>query len=231
MLDAAERHRVIEGVAENLTRYYVDPDIARTMAQTLKDREGHGDYDTVTDAEIFAQRLTQKMADVSHDKYLALAFTATDAEESPSVPNQDAVDQYRRHLERNNCTFEKIEILPHNIGYLKLNSFPDTSVCRQVATAAMAKLNQSDAIIFDLRDNPGGYANMVALLAAYLFDHSVHLNDFYNRATNSTEESWTLPPVPGNQLANKPAYILTSSTTFSAAEAFSYDLRMLKRVP
>jgi C-terminal processing protease CtpA/Prc len=29
---------------------------------------------------------------------------------------------------------------------------------------------------------------------------------------------------------DKPAYVLTSSATFSAAEAFSYDLRMLNRV-
>jgi hypothetical protein len=93
----------------------------------------------------------------------------------------------------------------------------------------MAKLNHADAIIFDLRDNPGGYANMVALVATYLFDRPTHLNDFYDRSKNSTEESWTLPPVPGNRLADKPAFVLTSSTTFSAAEGFSYDLKMLKR--
>jgi C-terminal processing protease CtpA/Prc len=39
----------------------------------------------------------------------------------------------------------------------------------------------------------------------------------------------SLPPVPGNRLADKPAFVLTSSTTFSAAEGFSYDLKMLKR--
>jgi C-terminal processing protease CtpA/Prc len=80
-----------------------------------------------------------------------------------------------------------------------------------------------------LRDNPGGYANMVALIATYLFDHPTHLNDFYNRSEDSTEQSWTDPPVPGNRLADKPAFVLTSVSTFSAAEGFSYDLKMLKR--
>jgi C-terminal processing protease CtpA/Prc len=93
----------------------------------------------------------------------------------------------------------------------------------------MQKLNGVDAIIFDLRDNPGGYASMVALLATYLFDRPTHLNDFYDRGENSREQSWTLAPIPGNKLADKPVFILTSSTTFSAAEAFSYDLKMLKR--
>jgi len=70
---------------------------------------------------------------------------------------------------------------------------------------------------------------MVAFVATYLFDRPVHLNDFYSRAEDSTGQSWTLPAVPGNRLADKPAFVLTSSTTFSAAEGFSYDLKILKR--
>ncbi len=93
----------------------------------------------------------------------------------------------------------------------------------------MASLNLADAIIFDLRENRGGYPEMVALIAGYLLDHSTHLNDMYDRAENSTRESWTPPPVPGNRLVNKRAFVLTSNATFSGAEEFSYDLKMLKR--
>ena len=41
--------------------------------------------------------------------------------------------------------------------------------------------------------------------------------------------SWTQSPVPANRLADKPVYVLTSTRTFSGAEQFSYDLKMLKR--
>jgi len=44
-------------------------------------------------------------------------------------------------LEQDNCTFKKVEILPNNIGYLKLNGFPDPSVCQATARAPMASLN------------------------------------------------------------------------------------------
>jgi C-terminal processing protease CtpA/Prc len=132
-------------------------------------------------------------------------------------------------MEENNCTIETARILPHNVGYLKFNAFPDAAVCGKTMAAAMTSLNHSDAVIFDLRDNRGGYANMVALIATYLFDRPTHLNDFYDRAKNSTEQSWTLPPVPGNRLTDKPIFVLTSSTTFSAAEGFAYDLKMLHR--
>ena len=228
-LDAAVRHRVIDATVANLTTYYVDADVAQKMAITIRDHEKNGDDNAATDGGTFADLLTSQMRDVSHDKYLAMTYSTVKTRESLPAPTAEDVTEYRKEMQRNHCTFEKVQILPHNIGYLKFNSFPDASICGPTAAAAMAKLNRVDAIIFDLRDNPGGYANMVAFIATYLFNRPTHLNDFYNRGDNSTEESWTLPPVPGNKLVDKPAYVLTSSTTFSAAEGFSYDLQMLKR--
>jgi peptidase S41-like protein len=228
-LDAAARHRVIDGAIAIVTKYYVDPDVAQRMAIAIRKHENDGDDEGATDAATFADLLTSQMRDVSHDTHVVVTYsTATTRDNSPE-PTADEVARYRSEMEQSNCTFEKVAILPHNIGYLKFNSFPDASICGPTAASAMAKLNHVDAIIFDLRDNPGGYANMVAFIATYLFDRPTHLNDFYDRSENSTEESWTLAPVPGNKLADKPAFVLTSSTTFSAAEGFSYDLKMLKR--
>jgi hypothetical protein len=228
-LDAAERQRVIDGAIASLSKYYVDPDVAQKMAGELLAHEKSGGNDAVTNGEAFASLLSRQMRDVSHDPYVMMVYSTVTTPENPPAPTPEDVARYRKEMEENKCTFESVKILPRNIGYLKFNAFPDASVCGTRVAAAMASLNHADAIIFDLRDNRGGYANMVALIATYLFDHPAHLNDFYNRGDNSTEQSWTLPPVPGNRLADKPAFVLTSPTTFSAAEAFSYDLKMLKR--
>ena len=228
-LDAAERQRVIDGAIANLTKYYIYPDVAQKMADALLSHENSGDDDAATDGEVFADLLTRQMRDVSHDRSVMMVYNTVTEPENPPAPSLEDVSRYRKEMEENNCTFEKVRILPHNIGYLKFNEFPDASICRTTVAAAMASLNQADAIILDLRDNPGGYANMVALIATYLFDHPTHLNDFYNRSEHSTEQSWTHPLVPGNRLADKPAFVLTSRSTFSAAEGFSYDLKMLKR--
>ena len=144
----------------------------------------------------------------------------------PPGPPPGALDQYRAAMEQQNCTFERVEMLPHNIGYLKLNSFPDPGLCRATAVAAMERLNNAGAIIFDLRDNRGGYPEMVSLIASYLFDHPVYM---FNPREGVTAQSWTQSPVPGNTLAHKPVYVLTSAATVSAAEQFSYNLKMLKR--
>jgi retinol-binding protein 3 len=228
-LDAAKRHRVIQGAAANLTKYYIDPEVAQKMADALRAHEKNEDDDAATDGEVFADLLTTQMREVSHDLYVMMVYSTGTTPENPPAPTAKEVALYRKEMLKNNCTFETVKILPHNIGYVKFNEFPDAAVCGTTVATAMASLSHSDAIIFDLRDNRGGYSNTVALIATYLFEQPTHLNDFYNRGENSTEESWTLPPVPGNRLADKPAFVLTSPSTFSAAEAFSYDLKMLKR--
>ena len=88
----------------------------------------------------------------------------------------------------------------------------------------------TDALIFDLRQNGGGDPVMVALICSYLFgDKPVHLNDLYWRKGDHTDEFWTKPNVAGKRYGDKDIYILTSSRTFSGAEEFSYNLKNLKR--
>lgn len=229
-LDAPERQRVIDAAIANLKRYYIDPGVGEKTADALLAHSNSGDYDVVMDAAAFAGLLTRQMRDVSHDGHLTMVYNLVKTlERPPGPPPPEILADYRKEMERKNCTFEKVEVLRHNIGYLKLNSFPYPPICQSTAVAAMASLNHADAIIFDLRDNGGGSAEMVALIAGYLFDHRTHLNDMYNRAANTTQEFWTASPVPGNSLADKPAYVLTSARSFSGAEEFSYDLKMLRR--
>jgi len=225
-LDAAERRRVIDAAIANLKEYYIDPDAARKTADALLAHEKSRDYDTLTDGAAFADLLTRQMREVSRDMHLDVIYSQVPLPDRRSGSTPEGLAGYRAAMERQNCTFENVEILPHNIGYLKLNSFPEPSICRPAATAAMASLNHVDAIIFDLRDNRGGHPGMVMLMAAYLFDHPEYM---YNPRENTTAQSWTRSPVPENRLADKPVYVLTSARTFSGAEHFSYNLKMLKR--
>jgi len=225
-LGEAEKQRVIEVVAANLRQHYIHPELADKVAQALAAHQKAGDYASITDGGAFAALLTKQLRDTSRDMGLEVIYSRLPLPDRPVVPNAERLAPYRRALEESNCNFEKIEVLPHSIGYLKLNSFPDPSICSSEAKAALAALNDAKVIIFDLRDNHGGYPNMVMLIAAYLFDHPEYM---YNPRDNTTEQSWTRSPVPGNKLADKPVYVLTSARTRSGAEHFSYNLKMLKR--
>jgi hypothetical protein len=225
-VDRAERQRVIDAVIANLRQYYFDPGVAGEMVDALLAHQKRGDDDAVTDGGQFADLLTRQMRDVSYDMHLIVVYSQVPLPERPTEQAPESLARYRKAMEQENCMFKKVEILPHNIGYLKLNFFPDTSVCQATATAAMASLNHVDAIIFDLRDNTGGFPSMVSLIASYLFDHPEYM---YNPREAPTRQSWTRSPVLGNKLADKPVYVLTSASTWSGAEQFSYDLKMLKR--
>ena len=225
-LDPAERKRVIDAAVANLRKHYAYPDVAEKMADALLMHERDGDDDAVTDGAAFAALLTKQMRDVRADRHLSLDYFASPLPQNPSGPTPDAVAPYRKAMPAQNCTFEKVEMMPHNVGYLKLNWFPDLAACQATAASAMASLNHADAMIFDLRDNRGGEPTMVEFMAAYLFDHPEY---WYNPRENTTAESWTHSPVSGNLLADKPVFVLTSGRTFSGAEQFCYDLKMLKR--
>jgi hypothetical protein len=90
-------------------------------------------------------------------------------------------------------------------------------------------LAHSSAIIFDLRNNGGGDPSMIQLISSYLFEERQHLNSFYIRRGDRTEQYWTQASVPGQKLTDVPVYILTSAYTFSAAEEFTYNLKNMKR--
>jgi hypothetical protein len=90
----------------------------------------------------------------------------------------------------------------------------------------MALLNRAGAIIFDLRDNTGGFPDSVSLIASYLFNRPEYM---YGPRGAPTVDSRTRSPVAGNELADKPVYVLTSGSTWSGAKQFCYDLTMLKR--
>jgi len=228
-LDAAARQRVLDGVASSLTEYYVFPEAAQKMVAALRDRQKRGEYDAVTDGEVFASELTKHLQEVSHDKHLHVDYSPYKLPPDKQGPSPEEKAMFRKQLERSNCGFVKVEILPGNIGYLKFNFFGDPDLCGPTAIAAMNFLSHVDAIIFDLRENGGGDPKMVALISTYLFDKPTHLNDLYNRKENESTQYWTLPYVPGTRLADTPAFVLTSENTFSGAEEFSYNLKNLKR--
>ena len=228
-IDAVGRDRVIAGSIAKLKENYVFPETAKKMEQALRGHQKRGEYDTVRDGEKFAALLTAHLQEVSHDRHLRVNFSPARYPDDLDTPGPQQVAENRRMAERANCGFEKVELLVGNVGYVKFNMFADPAPCGETAIAAMNFLAHVDAIIFDLRDNGGGAPAMIALISTYLFDQPTHLNDIWTRKTGTTQQYWTLPVVPGKRLAAAPAFVLTSSRTFSGAEEFSYNLKNLKR--
>jgi hypothetical protein len=234
-LDEATRQKTIDAISGRLTEYYVYPDVAAKMIQAIRDHQKHGDYSSIVDGNEFADALARDLRAVSHDQHLDVAydpFTLPDQSGSsagPSQPSPAEEARFRSMLEHQNCTFSKLEVLDHNIGYIKFGAFPPPDVCGPTVVAAMNFLAHTDALIFDLRENHGGDPNMVDFMVSYLFRQSTHVNDLTNRHDNETHQYWTLPWVPGPRIVDQPVYVLTSHQTFSGGEEFTFDLQTQKR--
>ena len=231
ILDAATKARVIDGALAKLNEFYVSPDVARQMEEAIRVRQKKGEFDSVTEGSMFAAMLMQDLREVSHDKHLRVNFSPVPLPEQPpdGKPSPEALAAMRKQMERRNCGFENVQVLADNVGYVKFDMFADPDICGPTAIAAMNFLANADAVIFDLRANGGGDPRMVSLICTYLFAEPTHLNDIWERKSDTTQQYWTLPYVPGKRLDTKPAFVLTSKQTFSGAEEFTYDLQNLKR--
>jgi hypothetical protein len=232
-VEAGERRQVIEAVATALAAQYVFPEVGSRMADLVRRNLESGAYDRLSDPRVLADTLTSDLRSVSKDRHLGVVFALDRIREmrTRDEKQREADRQARQRQERfSNYAFREVRILPGNVGYLKFDGFADSDEAFHVAVGAMAFLANSDALIIDLRENGGGSPQMIQVLSTYLFDgEPTHLNSFYYRDGDRTEQTWTLPYVPGARRPQVPVFVLTSARTFSAAEEFTYNLKNLKR--
>jgi len=237
-VDAPGRAQTLATIAALLDTFYVSPDVATRVNDTLRARGARGAYRKNANGPSFAMQLDDDLAEVTHDKHLHVMYSvsplppdapAASSGTSPARSPEDARRE-RARLDEMHCGFTKVEVLSGNVGYVKVDLFADPVLCGATASAAMTFVAGTRALVLDLRDNGGGEPAMVSYIASYLFDQRTHLNDLWTRRTGTTEEFWTRDSIPGQRFGGaKPVYVLTSSHTFSGGEEFAYDLQQLKR--
>ena len=228
----AIRAEVIRGVIREVESLYVDPEKGKKVAETLRRESKKKAFDSLESAAPLCRTLTRILRDGTGDQHLRVDYSPTPMPlPPPSLPGtpQPVDSAMLAEAPLQNYGFIKVERLRGNVGLLELRKFYDPQAAGATAAAAMALLANTDALIIDLRENGGGYGEMVNLLTSYFLPGDpVHLRDIYDRATGERVQEWTLPYVPG-QRYTKPLTILTSRKTFSAAEAFTYGLKNQKR--
>jgi len=229
--DAKTQAEIIDSVAQALNEVYVFPEVAKQMEKHVRKQYKDKAYKELTTMRAFTEKLTEDLRSVSNDRHLGVRMVP---EELLTSSHTDTItDAERERIFKaqayNNFAFKKIEIMPGNVGYLKLNGFNDATWAGATAIAAMNFMAHCDAIIIDLRDNGGGSPSMIQLISSYFFNEPQHLNSFYIRKEDTTQQFWTQAFVQGPRMANVDIYILTSSYTFSAAEEFTYNLKSMER--
>ncbi|MDT4897511.1 MAG: hypothetical protein QOH25_2588 [Acidobacteriota bacterium] len=234
-LTAETRKQTIDDLSALLPERYAYKEIGQKLQQLLQQNLKAGKYDAYLSPLEFSIAVTNDLRSLNSDRHLALNFSPqtqptanANTPPQPPTPEEQAkqVSAFNRQM---NFGFKNVQFLNGNIGYLKFDyfdSYPEYS--SPVVDAAMTFFKNSDALIIDLRENGGGSGQMVNYIAGFFFKTRTLTGNSYNRLTDTTAEEFITPQPDEKQLSNMDVYILTSSSTVSAAEALAYNLKYLK---
>ena len=110
------------------------------------------------------------------------------------------------------------DVLPGNIGYIRLDSFISSKANSEMKDA-LKKISTADGLIIDLRNNPGGLLSNATEIANMFLDGKVIVStidaDGYKNSTYSSH----------NPIYKKPLVILINKGSASASEILSGALR------
>jgi hypothetical protein len=238
IIDTQLRQRLVDNIIRELQARYVAREKVKEIESYLRAKLQSGAYNKIENPQELSLALTQDLRTAGKDLHLLVAYDPVleraliAAPATPSVELQELPPSEERlaRLRQSNYNFRKLEIMSGNVGYLELRSFVDLNQSKETAVAAMNFLANTDAVIIDLRHNPGGFINLEIFLASYFYGvDTVELLSRYHREGDITVRDWTLREVPGKRLQHTDLYILTSRETGSAGEGFSFILQQRKR--
>ena len=249
-LDATVRRAVVDTIASQLVRLYVDADTGRLIADHLRRRLASGAYERLVEPGLFAEALTADLRSINNDGHLSVGYDPGARAMRPGPGGIPTPRPVRRvsggagggggggqappgaltQARRSNYGFGRIDILPGNVGYIEVRGFNGGPEGFDVATAALRYVERSDALIFDLRRMPGGSG----ALSNFVISHftgpdSVLSLRITNRSAGESVDRYTLDSVPGPRRLDVPVYVLTSRGTASAGEDFAFVLKNLGR--
>jgi hypothetical protein len=244
-LDAAGRRAVVDTLATELERVYVDADTGRLIARRLRERLAAGAYERLAEPQVFANALSEDLRAVNGDLHLGVQYAPgfpasrpgsalptprpTPAGSPPPdepAPTAEMVAEWRAQ----NYGLERAARLEGNVGYLEVRGFYDGPEASAAAEAALGFLERTDAMIFDLRRMPGGSGDMSNwLLSHFTGPDTVPDLKIVNRSAGDSVVRWTMGKVAGKRRSDVPVFILTSRGTASAGEDFTFVLHNLGR--
>lgn len=235
-----QRDDIIETLQSRIRDNFVLPDSASVVARYLSEQQGAGEYSELAEPNALARRLTEDLRRVSNDVHFGVRYDPgmfdrltrlmASASEMSGRANGANMGPAPKDKKARNFFFSKLEILPGNVGYLKLEGMPALGWSKSTVDASMAFLAHSDAFILDVRSNPGGTGGFIPYLMSYFFPPDSTL--LYTRefpGIGEVDSFYTYKTLPSQRKATVPLYVLMDQATGSAARNLSYTLQSFDR--
>lgn len=192
---------------------YVHPEKAQLAHDKLQEMLQDTRFSSIKDAKTFESVVNVFLQEAISDGHLRFYYDKKKYDLFLK-PQEDIEKGEAELFSKINFGLQKIEILPGNIGYIKINKFQNLDDVMPTAAGAMGFLRNTDAIIFDLRNNGGGDGRT----GKFFLDYFVL----------DTSRSRLFDSLPPQSLINFPEdvqlCVLIGKGTFSAAEGFTKDV-------
>jgi hypothetical protein len=234
VMTRAEIDETVKSLAELMATGYFDStlgaEVQRRLSTGLKQRK----YHPLTRPSHLVTQLIQDVQSVISDGHFnmlysppaASGFNWVNAGDGPK-DEQAMLEEARGRLRSLNFGVAGAEVMDGNIGYLNLSRFDaPLELLREPLADAFSLLQHTDALIVDMRRNPGGNPECVNLAFSYFVDGPAILTTTkYTRMPRGREEYRTFAEPGGPRYLGRPVYVLTSSSTASGGEMFSYQMK------
>lgn len=142
----------------------------------------------------------------------------------------------------------EMKMLEGNIALVRVHTMNDSAHADQLFADNYPKIEKSDALILDLRENGGGSSGIGYRILAFLTDKPFKTSSWFTRDYRPAFRAWVKPQEKysaeaaevsekvligyrgeGTKVYRKPIIVLTSPRTGSAAEDFLVAFKPLKR--
>ena len=216
---------------------YVFPERVEVIEKYIKEKIKNGGYDSLTRLEDFLESLNNDFEEKGKDHHLDISYgparvkqIIADNKNKSEGKEEKTTGEWLQIIQYENFRLRKVERLDGNIGYFNFLNFTPLALSKQSIAAAMNFLLYSNALIIDLRENGGGYAETMNFILSYFLPSNSPVSELRYRNENKLVKTFTVKDKMINKIPNSiPIYILVSKRTSSAAEAFAYTLQQYKR--
>lgn len=222
---STEVETVVERVVALVDSHYVFEDQRAAITGRIHAGLQAGRYRGDPSPDSLAAALTRGLRSATGDGHLYVEHVG-DAE-GRGTDWEAWAERERVEEQTTNYGFTEARVLDGNIGYLRVVGWMEPQRGYDAAVAAMTFLENTGALVIDVRGNGGGYGGLAELLVSYFFDPPPTLltTTRYSDPSVGPSTLYTLPFVPGERRVGDPLFVVIDEGTGSASEWFAYTLQ------
>lgn len=217
-----QEREAVSQMADAIEHRYVLEKTAKEAAENLRAENRGGLFDRhCNDADAFAKYMTEYLRTEMKDGHLYVEH----APDSKEHGNDDWLEKWREEAPSRNHGVKAVRRLKDNIAYLHISDFYEYDPAKKALTAAFELVHNSDALILDLRGNPGGTPE-TEWPVQWTFMSAGSVTPLRKEKRSGPEPDMPEPTLDWPRYGTKrPMVILVDKTTFSAPEAVAYSLQ------